>query len=134
VRDFAPITLAVRGASVLVVHPSIPANSTKEFIDYLKTSGAATSYGSSGNGSPSHLAAELFKSMAGVKAVHVPYKGVEGFNDLAAGRIQFFIGSVTSTMPVLKLGKVKALASTGEQPHPRAACAAHRCRIGHSRI
>ena len=115
VKDFAPITLAVRAPSVLVVHPSIAANSTREFIEYLKANGAATSYGSSGNGSPSHLAAELFKSMAGVQAVHVPYRGVEGFNDLAAGRLQFFIGSVTSSMPVIKLGKVKPLATTGSR-------------------
>ena len=113
VKDFAPITLAVRAASVLVVHPAMAVNTTREFIDYLKANGAATSYASSGNGSPSHLAAELFKSMAGVKAVHIPYKGVEGFNDLAAGRIQFFIGSVTSSMPVIKLGKVKPIATTG---------------------
>jgi len=119
IKDFAPVTLAVQSASVLVIHPSLGANTVKELIAVLKTRDGQTNYWSAGNGSPSHLAVELFKSMAGVKAAHVPYKGPsDAINDFIAGQTQFTISSAPSTIPLLKLGRAKALASTGRARLP----------------
>ncbi|MGZ8201682.1 MAG: tripartite tricarboxylate transporter substrate-binding protein, partial [Burkholderiales bacterium] len=85
-RDFAPVTIIAFGPGVLVVHPSVPARNVKELIAFAKSKPGELNYASAGNGTPPHLAAELFKSMAGVDLVHVPYKGnVPAFADLLSG-------------------------------------------------
>jgi tripartite-type tricarboxylate transporter receptor subunit TctC len=114
VKDFAPITLAVRSASVLLVHPSITATSVKELVAQFKAKAGGYNYSSSGNGSPSHLAMELFKSMTGVAATHVPYKGpAEAMNDLLSGQVQLSITSVVGVMHFVRSGRLRALATTG---------------------
>jgi len=119
VRDFAPITLAVRAASVFILHPSIPATSVRELTAVLRAKPGGLNYSSSGNGSPSHLAVELYKSMAGVQATHVPYKGpAEALTDLISGQVQFSIQSVVSAMPFVKSGKLRPLATTGRTRMP----------------
>jgi tripartite-type tricarboxylate transporter receptor subunit TctC len=114
VKDFAPITLALRAASVLIIHPTVGAGSVKELIALLKAKPGGYNYSSSGNGSPSHLAVELFKSMAGVQAAHIPYKGPsEAVTDLLAGQVQMSITSVVSVMAFVRSGKLRGLATTG---------------------
>ena len=115
-RDFAPITQVMRSPNVLVVSPTLPAGSVPELIALFKASPGKYSYGSGGNGSSAHLSAELFKSMAGVDVVHVPYKGASpALTDVIAGRVVMFIGNLPPAMPHIKSGNVKALAVTTAQ-------------------
>ena len=114
VRDFAPITQLGTAQFFLVLHPSVPARSVKELIALAREKPGQLNYASSGPGAPLHLAAELFKQRAGVDIVHVPYKG--GGPAAAAvlgGEAQILFGSVASTMPQVKAGKLRALATTG---------------------
>lgn len=115
-RDFAPITQLGTAQFILVVHPSVPAKSVSELVALAKAKPRSLNYASSGKGGPLHLAAEMFKSRAGVDIVHVPYKG--GGPAAAAvlsGETQMLFGSVASTMPHVKAGKLRALAVTGLQ-------------------
>jgi tripartite-type tricarboxylate transporter receptor subunit TctC len=115
--DFAPITLAVNSPSVLVAHPTVAAGSVKELIALAKAKPGSLNYASSGNGSLSHLAAELFKSMAAINIVQVNYKGSgPALNDLIAGQVQLMLPSVGATMPHVKSGRLKALAVASAQP------------------
>ena len=117
VKDFAPITLAVSSPNILVVHPSVPANSVKELIALAKAKPGELNYATSGIGSSAHLAAELFKAMAGVNIVHVPYKGAGPASiDLVAGQVQLAFGNTTSVMPHVKSGRLRALAVASVQP------------------
>ncbi len=111
-RDFAPITLLVRAPNILVVHPSVPAKSVKELIALAKARPGELNYSSASTGGSTHLAAELFKAMANVNIVHVPYKGGGmALNDLLAGQVQLtFDGS--NLVPHIKSGKLRALAVT----------------------
>lgn len=116
-KDFAPITLAANSVSVLVVTPSVPANSVKELIALAKARPGVLNYASSVIGGTPHLAAELFKSMAGVDIVRVGYKGVAiAVTDVMSGQVQIMFASVPSSMPHVKAGKLKALAVTSAQP------------------
>jgi tripartite-type tricarboxylate transporter receptor subunit TctC len=118
-RDFAPITQVMRSPNVLVVTPSLPASNVRELIALFKANPGKYSYGSGGNGSSAHLSAELFKSMAGVDVVHVPYKGASpALTDVIAGRVVMFIGNLPPAMPHIKAGNVKALAVTTAQRSP----------------
>ena len=118
-RDFAPITQVMRSPNVLVVTPTLPAGNVRELIALFKASPGKYSYGSGGNGSSAHLSAELFKSMAGVDVVHVPYKGASpALTDVIAGRVVMFIGNLPPAMPHIKSGNVKALAVTTAQRSP----------------
>ena len=109
-KDFAPIGLVAETAQVLVVHPSVPANTVKEFIALLKSQPGKLSYSSAGNGSQPHLAAELFKSMTGTSMAHVPYKGAPpAMNDLIAGHVAVSFATTPTAVPNVKSGKVKAL-------------------------
>ena len=100
VNDFSPITLAASSPNILVAHPSLTAGSVKDLITLLKARPGAVSYASGGPGSTPHLAAELFKSMAGVDIVHVPYKGSgPGINDLIAGHVHMMFPVAASVMP-----------------------------------
>jgi tripartite-type tricarboxylate transporter receptor subunit TctC len=104
----------VRAASVFSVHPSLPVTSVKQLISIARARPGQLNYSTSGVGSPSHLATELFNTMAGVKTVHVPYKGpVEAMTDLLTGRVEMSITSVVSTLPLYRGGRLRVLASTG---------------------
>jgi tripartite-type tricarboxylate transporter receptor subunit TctC len=116
IKDFAPITLGVRAASVLAVHPSLPVKSVKELIAFAKTRPNQLNYSSSGSGSPGHLAMELFNTMAGVRTTHIAYRGpAEALNDLIGGQVQLSIQSVVSALPFVNSGKLRALATSGRE-------------------
>ena len=114
VKDFAPITLGVRAASALAVHPSLPVTNVKQLIAFAKARPGELNYPSSGIGSPSHLAMEFFNSLAGVKTVHIPFKGPsEATTELLTGRSHIIIQSAVSTLPYLQSGRLRVLATTG---------------------
>ena len=116
VRDFTPITLVAVTPNVLVLNPSVPANSVKELIAYAKANPGKLSFGSGSNGSAGHLAGELFKTEAGVDMVHVPYKGAApAMQDLLGGRIQLMFDNLANSMQQVRAGKLKALAVTTAQ-------------------
>jgi len=113
VRDFTPITLVGTVASVLVVHPSIPAATVAELIAYLKANPGKANYSSVGNGSMQHLSAEMFRQFANVDIVHVPYKGTSpALVDLTAGRIQLAFETMPAVLPLIRSGQLKAIAVT----------------------
>lgn len=116
IRDFAPITLLASGPGLLVIHPSVPATNVKELIAVAKAKPGQLIYASAGNGTPPHLAAELFKSMAGVDMVHIPYKGnVPAFADLISGAVQVSFPTITSGLPQVRAGKLRGLGVTSKQ-------------------
>ncbi|MBI4203624.1 MAG: tripartite tricarboxylate transporter substrate binding protein [Betaproteobacteria bacterium] len=115
-KDFAPVTLLATAQYILVLHPSVQASGLKEFIALAKQKPGGFNYASAGVGSPLHLAAELFKKRAGINMVHIPYKGGgPAAAAVLAGEAQVIFGSVASSMPHVKAGKLKALATTGIQ-------------------
>jgi len=119
VKDFAPITLVVAGPQIVVVHPSVPAKTFKDFTALVKLHKGKLNYGSSGPGSVSHLAAELYKRMANVDLVHIPYKGSALItNDLIAGHVDVVFSDIAVMLPHVKSGRVRALAVTGPKPTP----------------
>jgi len=112
-RDLAPITWATSSSNVVVVHPSLPVKSIQELIAYAKAQPDKISYGSSGSGNAGHLAGELFKGMAGVRMVHIPYKGgAPAMIELIAGQVQLVFSSAPTAVPQVKAGKIRALAVT----------------------
>lgn len=112
-RDFAPITLLTTSENVLVLHPSVPAASLNELIVYAKANPRKLNYGSSGNGTSSHLGGAMFASMAGVEMTHVPYKGSGPMlTDLLSGQLQLSFSSVPTALPHIKSGRLRALAVT----------------------
>ena len=109
-RDFAPVALLVVNQSLLVAHPAVPANNIKELIAFAKAKPGQVTYGSYGNGSSAHLIGELFKMMAGVDLVHVPYKGAApAVNDLLGGQVNLVFADVAAVLPHVKAGRLKAL-------------------------
>jgi tripartite-type tricarboxylate transporter receptor subunit TctC len=120
-KDFAPIGLAVNVPYILVVHASIPATSVKEFIDYAKKQPGKLNYASSGTGTPNHLGAEMIDLLAGIRTVHVPYKGGgPAMIDLISGQLQYMLSAITQALPHVKSGRLRALA-TGHPTRTRAA-------------
>jgi tripartite-type tricarboxylate transporter receptor subunit TctC len=118
-RDFAPIAQFTRGQYFLSVRPTVAASSVKELIALAKSQAGKLNYGSSGNGSANHLAGEMFKQVAGVDLVHVPYKGSgPSVAALLAGEIQVLFSSTTAVLPHVRAGRVRALAVTGAQRSP----------------
>jgi tripartite-type tricarboxylate transporter receptor subunit TctC len=116
IRDFAPISLMSSVHFALVVHPSVPARSVKEFIALARARPEALTYASAGNGSPHHLAMELFQSMAKVDFMHVPYKGAGQFvPQLLSGEIASVIGAINSLLPHIRTGRLHVLAMAGPQ-------------------
>jgi tripartite-type tricarboxylate transporter receptor subunit TctC len=112
-RDLAPITWATSGSNVLVVHPAVPAQSVRELIALAKAQPGKLSYGSSGAGNAGHLAGELFNGMAGIRMVHIPYKGgAPAMVDLLAGQIQLIFSSAPTAVPQVKAGRIRGLAVT----------------------
>src|SRR4051812_16130180 len=111
VKDFAPITLATSSPLMLVVHPALPVKSVKELIALAKAKPGELNYSSSSAGTPQHIAAELFKSMAGVNVVRVPYKGAgPAIVALVAGEVQMTFSSAGAAVPRIKSGRLRALA------------------------
>jgi tripartite-type tricarboxylate transporter receptor subunit TctC len=114
-RDFVPVAPVNYSDLLLVVHPSVSASAVTDLLAAAKARPGQMNYASSGNGTPYHMAGELFKSMAGVNIVHVPYKGSSGARtDVMAGHVQMMFDAVTAMAPQVKAGKVRALATTGK--------------------
>src|ERR1051326_640948 len=117
--DFAPINLVVDVPFVMVVPPTVPARTVKEFIALAKTSPNKLTFASVGVGTPQHLGGEWFKLQAGVDLIHVPFRGATaGIPDILAGRIDMFIGALNSLLPLIKDGKLRALAAAGDRRIP----------------
>ena len=113
-KDFAPIGLLASGANVVLVHPSVPANSIPELIALAKKDPGKLNFASTGSGSSVHLAAELFAAMAGIKINHVPYRGSgPALNDLLGGHVTMMFATLPSAIGIVRGGKVRALAVTG---------------------
>ncbi|MDM0111492.1 tripartite tricarboxylate transporter substrate binding protein [Variovorax sp. J22R133] len=112
-KDLAPIVLAATVPSVVVVHPSVPVKNMKELGAYLKSKPGEVSYGSAGAGTPSHLGMEYYKKENGFDPVHVPYKGgAPALNELMGGQVQMMMALVPEAMPMVKSGRMRALAVT----------------------
>jgi tripartite-type tricarboxylate transporter receptor subunit TctC len=119
VRDFTPIALVGDSPNVLVTTPRVPANSVKEFIAYAKSNPGKLNFSSSGAGTSVHLSGELLNTMAGVKTIHVPFKGAaESLTALLGGQVDFSFASLSSAIPFIKSGKLKGFAVTGAQRSP----------------
>jgi len=113
IRDIVPVASFMRGALMLVIHPSVPARTLPEFIAYAKANPGKLSYGSGGVGGITHITAELFKMMAGVEMVHVPYRGVApALTDLLGGRVQALFANPAQAIPYTEAGRLRALAIT----------------------
>ena len=118
-RDLAPISLVSTGPYLLVVHPSVPARTTRELMALARAQPGKVSYGSAGIGSANHLAGELFNLQAGTKIFHVPYKGTgEAAIATVSGEIPLSIISVAGALPLMEAGKVRALAVTSTKRTP----------------
>jgi tripartite-type tricarboxylate transporter receptor subunit TctC len=120
-KDLAPVTLLVAVPNLLVVHPSVPAQNVRELIALAKSKPGGLSYASPGSGTSGHLAAELFKSLAGVFIVHIPYKGAApALQDLMGGQVHLLFDTLAQAYPQHKAGRVRALAVTSLVRHPAA--------------
>ena len=118
-RDLAPITGVSYSDLLMVIHPSVPANNLKEFIAYAKANPGKLNYASSGNGTPYHMAGELFKAMAGVDIVHIPHKGSDQARAaVLGGQVQMMFDAVPTMAANAAAGKVKALATSGSKRSP----------------
>lgn len=114
IRDFTPVVQFVSVPLMMASGPSLPAKSVKELIDYAKANPGKINYGSAGSGSSSHLAVELFKSMAGIRMEHIPYKGTGPLiTDMLGGQIGVTIASAVPLAPQVRSGKLRGLAVTG---------------------
>ena len=112
-RDFAAITQIANTPNILVVHPSVPATSVSQLIALARQKPGGLNYATPGNGTPSHLATEMFKTMAEVNLVHVPYKGSgPALTDMLGGQTQVWIANAPVVLPHIKTGKLRALATT----------------------
>ena len=120
-KDLMPVSLLTQGPLVLVAHPQFPASSVKEVIELAKTKPGGLNFASSGNGQSTHLSAELFNSMAGIKMAHVPYKGsAPALTDVMSGQVDVMFDTTLSAMPFVKAGKLKALGLTSAVRSPAA--------------
>lgn len=119
VRDFAPVSLLAIAPLILVVHPSLPVKSVKDLVALARTRPGELNYSSNGRGSSSHMAAELFATLARVKMEHVPYKGfAPALADLLGGRVEVMFSSIVAILPHVNSGKVRGLATTGASRSP----------------
>jgi tripartite-type tricarboxylate transporter receptor subunit TctC len=118
-KDLVPVALLAKNLNVLVVSPNVPAKTVKELIDYAKANPGKVSFSSSGLGSSSHLSGEMFKQLAGVDIIHVPYRGTgPAIQDLLAGRIEMTIDTVATLLPHIQSGGLRPLGVATEQPNP----------------
>ena len=114
IQDFAPVTEVIATPLTLILNPTIPAKTVRDFIAYAKANPGKLNYGSSGPGSSPHLATELFASMAGIQATHIPYKGVGLYITAQIGNeIQFSFSNMFTTMPHWKSGRLNLIATGG---------------------
>ncbi len=121
IKDLAPVTLAASTPNVLVVHPALRAATLKELIALAKARPGEINFASSGHGTPAHLAGELFNLMAGIKMVHVPYKGAApALADLLGGQVQIMFSTMPPALPHVRDGKLRALAVTSAKRSPAA--------------
>ena len=119
IRDFSAVALLASAPFILMVHPALPVKSVRELIALAKARPGQINYASSGNGTPPHLAAEMFKVAAGINIVHVPYKGAgQAMIDLVGGQVQMAFAIVSAALPQVQAGKVRALAVSSPQPSP----------------
>jgi tripartite-type tricarboxylate transporter receptor subunit TctC len=115
-KDVTPITAAVDAVTVLAVNPSMPVNSVKELLEYLRKNPGKISYGSAGVGNAFHLVGEIFQSSQGVSLLHVPYKGiVQAVQDTASGQVNMVFSSVNNVIPLMKAGKLRVLSVINPQ-------------------
>jgi tripartite-type tricarboxylate transporter receptor subunit TctC len=113
IRDIAPVVLLTREPNVMVVHPSVPANTVPEFIAVARANAGKITMASGGNGAPSHVTGELFKIETGVDLVHVPYRGAgPALSDLLAGQVQVYFAPMSAAVEYIRAGKLRALAVT----------------------
>ena len=118
-KDLEPITNLLRVPLVLVVHPSVPAKNLQALVAHIKAQQGKFQYASSGNGTPQHLTGELFKTVAKLDSIHVPYKGsAPAINDLLGGQVPMMFDSTVAIVPHIKAGKVKAIAVTSAKRSP----------------
>ncbi len=121
IRSFEFVGTLIAQPNIMVVHPSLSAASVGELVALAKAKPGAFSFASPGNGSAAHLSGELFKAMAGLDIVHVPYRGgPPALNDLMAGRVSMYFSAISFTLPLARSGKLKALAVTGSKRSPAA--------------
>ena len=121
-RDFAPISRMTVIAAMLVVNPDFPANSVEDLIQYAKAHPGTVNFASAGNGTTSHLAGELFRTMAGIDIVHIPYRGgALAMMDVVGGQVQMMIDVMPNAYPLVQSGKVRGLAVTTAKRFPAAA-------------
>ena len=119
VKDFAPVTLVATVPNLLVVHPSVPVTTVKELIALAKAKPGQLTFASSGNGTSIHLSGELFKSMAGVDMLHIPYKGSgPAITDLIGGQVNMMFDNMPSVLAQVKGGKLRAIAVTTRERSP----------------
>lgn len=115
-KDYAPITLTASNPYFVVVHPGVPANTLKEFITLARSQPAKLNFSSSGTGGGAHLAMEMFRSMAKLDMVHIPYKGAaQAITEVLAGQIQMTFSQPAVMLPHAKAGRLKVLAVTGRK-------------------
>lgn len=120
VKDFAPVSNIGTNPFVLGVHISVPANSVKEFVDYVKSRPGEVNYSSGGNGSIGHLSGALFASRAGLKMTHIPYKGgAPAIADLVAGQVHMYFGNISELIQHSQSGKIKLLGISSEKRAPQ---------------
>jgi tripartite-type tricarboxylate transporter receptor subunit TctC len=113
IQDIAPVASIMRTPNVMLVNPAVPAKSVPEFIAYAKANPGKISFASAGNGSGSHMSGELFKMMAGIEMVHVPYRGGgPALNDLLGGQVQLMFPGTTASLAYIRAGRLRALAVT----------------------
>jgi tripartite-type tricarboxylate transporter receptor subunit TctC len=118
-KDLIPVSALVSLNNVLVLHPSVKANSVSEVIALAKSQPGAINYASSGSGTSIHMSGEMFKSLANVNMTHIPYKGsAPAMNDLLGGQVMMMFDNIPSAIPHIKSGKLKALATTGAKRDP----------------
>ena len=118
-KDFRGVSMLARAPLLLLIHPSVPANTVEEFVSLLKQNPGKYNFGSGGHGTSTHIAGEMFLRAAGVKAEHIPFQGVTpAMNALLGGQVQFYFGGTTTALQHLQAGRLKALAITGDSTNP----------------
>ncbi|WP_425260278.1 Bug family tripartite tricarboxylate transporter substrate binding protein [Rubrivivax sp. RP6-9] len=118
-KDFVPVALLTAATNVIAAHPSVPSNTLKDFVAYLKANPGKLNYASQGNGSLAHVGTELFQANTGTEMLHVPYKGSgPAIQDVLGGQVQVFMTTPPSVMQHVQAGKLKAYAVTGKTRHP----------------
>lgn len=135
VKDFEPVALVARLPNVLIVNSQLGVNSVQELVTLLKKDESKRAFASSGAGTSTHLAGEMFADLIGVKLTHVPYKGTPpAMTDVAAGLVPFMFDQLTAALPLVQSGKLKLLAVDHRPAHRAGARAADHDRVGHPRL